>query len=101
MHDGMVRYANADRLASRVEEAPRDRTGRPQHEDIRSGCIGSQQPVLPVLDDGKAGDLRQVSADDGEEVSLASLAQGLDALHGGLGPERTAKGIAGVRRISD
>src|SRR5687768_7363362 len=97
----MVRHADPDGLATRIEQASRHLASRPEHECVRPRRGALEQAVLPVVDDGEPCNLGKVAADDREEVVLARLAERLDALHRAFRPYGAAECVTGVRRVRD
>ena len=97
----MVGYPQADRAAPLVLQAPRRLARCLEQERVRTGRVGAQQPVLPVVHQGVAADVRQIAAHQGKMMMAIGVANGADSLQRRLVADVAAERIAGIGGIDD
>ena len=80
LRDRMVGNPQPDRLAARVEEAPRQLARRLQDERVAARRERSEQTVAGVVDARVGAELREVAAHQREVVALVDAADAAQAL---------------------
>src|SRR5258708_1612748 len=97
----MIRNAQSDGAASFMLQAPRRFARGLEQKGVRTRCVRTQQPVLPIVDHCILTDLGEVAAYQGEMMVPIRLPNIANALQSRLVADMAAERVAGVGGIDD
>src|SRR5258708_7846238 len=97
----MIPNAPSEGAASFMLQAPRRFSRGLEQKGVRTRCVRTQQPVLPIVDHCILADLGEVAAYQGEMMIPIRLPNIANALQSRLVADMAAERVAGIGGIDD